>query len=110
MFKKATPEVISLLTIDTQTWAQFAVDLCRDFPIYLVSNHSFLRIHAIKENIFLVFVYMSIVMYIYNDAYEGSSFQIKLVSLLLLDNCRRSFRTFGPHQYSMNFIQLFYLI
>ena len=38
---------------------------------------------------------------IYYDI-EGFSFQIKLFSFPLLDNYRRSFRTFGPHQYSAN--------
>ena len=33
---------------------------------------------------------------------EGFSFQIKLVSFPLLDNYKRSFRTFGSHQYSAN--------
>ena len=41
-------------------------------------------------------------MYLYTYI-EGFSFQIKLVSSPLLEKDRRSFRIFGPHQYSANF-------
>ena len=43
-----------------------------------------------------------VIKYIYIHILEGFSFQIKLASFPSLDNYRRSFWTFGPHQYSAN--------
>ena len=40
---------------------------------------------------------------ILNVIYEGYSFQIKIVFFPLLDNYRRSYRTFGPHWYGAIF-------
>ena len=39
---------------------------------------------------------------------EDFSFHINLVSFPLLDNYRRSFRTFGPHQYSEDYTDYLY--